>query len=341
MKKTMLFACCLTAITAFGQDGNKVLSSDEQAKVDQALTTPTEAAAPKDTSWTTGGTLGLNFTQTYLDNWASGGQSSISGTVLVSGFAKYAKGNVTWDNTIDLAYGLLRQGDSGGVLKTDDRIDFSSKYGRKASEKWYYSALLNFRTQFAPGYNIVNGVQDENQLISDFLAPGYGLLALGMDYKPSSKFTAFISPLTYKLTVVGNQDLADAGAFGVQAAEFNDLGEKIADGENLRSELGGFVKMEYKTDLVENVSLQTRIDLFSNYANNPQNIDINWETLISMKINKYLSTTISTQLLYDDDVDVVRGERQEVVDGETITIQDVGPAVQFKEVLAIGFNYKF
>ena len=135
--------------------------------------------------------------------------------------------------------------------------------------------------------------------------------------------------------------MADAGAFGVEGAQFNDLEEKIADGENLRSELGGFVKMEYKTDLVENVSLQTRIDLFSNYANNPQNIDINWETLISMKINKYLSTTISTQLLYDDDVDVVRGERQEVVDGETITIQDVGPAVQFKEVLAIGFNYKF
>lgn len=339
MKKTMLFTLCLAAMTSFAQD-NKVLTAEEQAKVDSAMTTPAEE--PKDTTWATGGTFGLNFTQTYLDNWAAGGQSSVSGTVLVSGSAKYAKGRATWDNSIDLAYGLLRQGNSGGVLKTDDKIDFSSKYGYKASKKWYYSALLNFRSQFAPGYNIVNGVQDEDQLISDFLAPAYGLLALGMDFKPNKKFTTFISPMTYKLTVVGNQDLADAGAFGVEAAEFNDLGEKIADGENLRSEIGGYLKMEYKTDdLVENVSLQTRIDLFSNYVNNPQNIDVNWETLISMKINKYLSTTISTQLLYDDDVDVVRGERQEVVNGEEVTIQDVGPAVQFKEVLAIGFNYKF
>lgn len=339
MKHFLLFIALLAGGASIAQDSdNKVLSSTEQESVTETLTAQTEAA--KDTTWKTGGTFGLNFNQTYLDNWAAGGQSSISGTALASFNANYAKGIVTWDNTLDLAYGLLRQGDSGDALKTDDRIDFSSKYGRKASKVWYYSGLLNFRTQFAPGYAITDGVVTDD-LISDFLAPGYLLVAAGMDYKPNEKFTAFISPVTYKMTIVTNQDLADAGAFGVEAAEFDDLGAKIADGENIRSEIGGFVKMQYKTELMENIGLQTRIDLFSNYQNNPQNIDINWETLISMKINKYISATISTQLLYDDDIDVIRGEKTVSTDEGDVTVFDVGPAVQFKEVLAIGFSYKF
>ncbi|NQX90700.1 MAG: DUF3078 domain-containing protein [Flavobacteriales bacterium] len=291
-------------------------------------TMATQEEAPADTTWKKGGTFGLNFSQTYLENWAAGGQSSISGTGLLSLFGNYAKGKHTWDNSLDLAYGLLRQGEAGGIIKTDDRIDLSSKYGYKANEKWYYSGLLNFRTQFAPGYTIVDGAETDD-LISDFLAPAYLLGAAGMDYKPNDDFTVFISPATYKMTIVMNDSLASVGAFGVD------------EGSNIRSEIGGFLKVQYKTELVENVSLQTRIDLFSNYLNNPQNIDVNWETLISMKINEYLTTTISTQLLYDDDIDIIAREAELDADGNVVRAADVGPRVQFKEVLAIGFSYKF
>jgi hypothetical protein len=338
MKKLLLGLALVASTQLAAQD--ELLSGTERERVFTTMTSAPQEEAPADTTWKTGGTLGLNFSQVYLENWAAGGQSSVSGTALVTLFANYAKGKGTWDNTLDLAYGLLRQGDEGVVIKTDDRIDFASKYGYKASKKWYYSALVNFRTQFAPGYQLANGVPDESNIISDFLAPAYTLASVGMDYKPNKKFTAFLSPATYKLTIVMNDSLADVGAFGVEAAEFNDLGEKIADGRNLRHEIGGYVRMAYNTDVVENVSLQTRIDLFSNYLNNPQNIDINWEVLISMKINEFMSATITTQLLYDDDVTLQK--KDPVLDDEGNVIDTGrGPGVQFKEVLAIGFSYKF
>lgn len=97
--------------------------------------------------------------------------------------------------------------------------------------------------------------------------------------------------------------------------------------------------MAYNTNLVENVGLTTRIDLFSNYLNNPENIDINWEVLISMKVNKFMSSTISTQLLYDDDVTLQK--KDPIVEDDVVIDSGRGPGVQFKEVLAIGFSYKF
>jgi hypothetical protein len=316
-------------VSNLGAQENKVLSADEEKAITEKLRS--KAADSDSLVWKNGGTFGLNFTQTYLDNWASGGQSSVSATALFSYFANYKKNKNNWDNTFDFAYGLLRQGDAGQWIKTDDRIDISSKYGREASKNWYYSALLNFRTQFAPGYTIVDGkevrtieVGEEkvDARISDFLAPAYTLVALGMDFKPNDKFSAFIAP-------------------AVEKATFDELGNKLTDGENIRSEIGGYVKLTYKTDLMENVGLQTRIDLFSNYQNNPGNIDINWETLITMKINKYLTTSITTQLLYDDDIDVLRKAAKLDDEGNILEPASIGPGTQFKEVLAIGFNYKF
>lgn len=320
-----LAAMLATVSTTWSQ--NETITNADKEQVVGALAA--KDIVPVDSSsWATGGTTALNFSQVYLQNWAAGGQSSVSATALVQLFANYKRENMSWDNTLDLAYGLLRQGDEGIVIKTDDRIDFMSKYGKKASEKWYYSGLVNFRTQFAPGYQIVGGVPDQSNIISDLLAPAYTLAALGMDFKPSPKFTAFISPATYKLTIVMNDSLAGVGAFGV------------TPGENFRSEIGGYVRMGYTNDIMENVNLTTRIDLFSNYVNNPQNIDINWEMLISMKVNKFLSATIGTQLLYDHDV--ILQKKDPIVNDEGITVDSGrGPGVQFKEVLGIGISYKF
>ncbi|MFM1932740.1 MAG: hypothetical protein RL226_2043 [Bacteroidota bacterium] len=322
--KTAIVCSALTASVAmYGQDGSTLTINENPAPL---MPKPADVASA-DTNWTKGGTFGLNLSQVHLENWAAGGQSSVSATGLVNLFANYKKGKGQWDNTLDLAYGLLRQGQNGVVLKTDDKIDFASKYGHQASQHWFYSALLNFRTQFAPGYNIVNGVPDKTNKISDLLSPAYMLASIGMDYKPNSKFTAFLSPATYKMTVVLDSALSSVGAYGVDP------------GTNVRSEIGGYVRLGYTTDLVENVSLMTRIDLFSNYINNPQNIDINWETLISMKVNKFMSATISTQLLYDDDV--ILQKKDPVLEDGVVLDSGRGPGVQFKEVLAIGFSYKF
>ena len=286
----------------------------------------------KDTldGWKTGGVTSVNFTQVSLTNWSAGGENSISVNGLVSLFANLKKGKSTWDNSLDLGYGLLKQGDDG-LRKTDDKIDFTSKYGQKAFKNWYYAGLVNFKTQMTAGYNY----PDDSTIISNFMAPGYFLGAIGMDYKPSDAFTMFISPITSKITVVNDRNLSDAGAFGVEGAEYDDLGVKIKDGELMRVEYGGYLRAQVKANIMKNIKLQSRLELFSNYAEEPTNIDVNWEVLIAMKVNDYISATISTQLIYDDDIDIaVDSNNDDIIDA-------VGPRVQFKEVLGIGFTYKY
>lgn len=280
--------------------------------------------------WQAGGVFSVNLTQVSLTNWNAGGNNSVSVNGVLSLFADYKIGKSVWDNDLDLGYGIIQQGD-GGVRKSDDRIEFNSIYGRKAFKNWNYAALVNFKSQFTAGYNY----PDDSTEISNFLAPGYALAALGMDYKPSKKLSVFVSPITMKMTIVLDQNLANVGAFGVDPAVYDDFGVLTKDGANYRSEYGGYLRVQYKNDIMENVKLQTRIDLFSNYSEEPTHVDVNWEVLLAMKVNKFISATIISTLIYDHDVDIaVDRDGDNVLDG-------AGPRVQFKEVLGIGFSVKF
>lgn len=277
------------------------------------------AYSQQDTIWRRGGLFSINFTQVSLTNWAAGGQNSISGNAIANYFANYKRGKNTWDNSIDLGYGLVMQGKDGDVIKSDDKIDITSKYGRYAFKHWYYTALANFRSQFAPGYNYPN----DSIAISRFLAPGYLLFALGMDYKPNNYFSLFISPATARFLIVNDDKLSDIGAFGVEK------------GDNLKTEVGAFLKASFQKDLIENINLKTTLDLFSDYMGEPQNIDVNWQLMLNFKVNKYISASLSTQLLYDHDTDITTYK------SDGVTIDGIGPRTQFKEVLGIGFAYKF
>ena len=281
--------------------------------------------------WKKGGTGTLNFSQTSFSNWAAGGENSLSATALFNLFSNYKKDKTTWDNTLDVAYGFLQTG-SAPLRKSDDKIDFTSKYGHKTSNKWALAALVNFKSQFTQGYNYPN----DSVAISDFLAPAYILVSTGMDYKPVDYFSFFASPATGKITIVNNQKLADAGAFGVQKALFDSLGVQTASGKKIRYEFGALISMKFKKEIVKNIMLSTKADFFSNYFHDPQNIDLSWDFLLNMKVNKFVSASISTTLVYDHDIPVpiykdVAGTKTQI---------GTGPRTQFKEVFAIGFSYK-
>lgn len=286
--------------------------------------------------WRTGGVFGANFSQVSLNNWAAGGQNSISLNSILSLFAHYKKGKNNWDNYLDLGYGIVKQGKEADFIKSDDKIEFTSKYGRKAAKNLYYAGLLNFRSQFDEGFNFPN----DSLKISDFMAPGYFLGAIGMDYKRKN-LTFFVSPITAKVTVVNDQTLANQGAFGVEGAEFDNNGLITKEGERVRSEVGGYLRMMYNRTLVENVKFSTNLALFSNYTNNPENIDVNWDVLISMKVNKYISATVSSSLIYDDDVDiqVLNDDGSPKLGSEGNPI--VGPRTQFKYTIGVGLSYSF
>ena len=191
------------------------------------------------------------------------------------------------------------------------------------------SILVDARTQFLPGYTLVNGLPDLNQRISNFLSPGYLVTAAGLAPKPGKNSKLFLAPFTSKITVLLDDTLASAGAFGVPA------------GQHSRVELGGYMRWNVTLNLMENVTWTHQIDLFSNYLNKPGNIDVNWTGLLELKVNEVLRTTVSTHLIYDDDVILEKEPaRTEVVDGVTTTIPAVmGPGTQFKEVLSVGFSY--
>ena len=277
--------------------------------------------------WKTGGVFALTLAQNSLTNWAAGGQNSLSVNGLFSCFANYKKGKSVWDNSLDIGYGVIKQGKGEKFRKTDDKIDFLSKYGREAFKDFYYAALLNFKTQMSPGYNY----PDATNKISDLFSPAYLTLALGLDYKPNSYLSVFIAPVTGKFTFVTNQQLSDEGAFGVDP------------GSTSKSEFGGYLraiysKNDFKNEFLKNVSFTTKIDLFSNYAENPQNIDVNWETLIAMKVNKYISVNLITQLIYDDNIKIPfdKDNNGVVEAGESIRSK-----IQFKEIFGVGISYKF
>ncbi len=271
--------------------------------------------------WKKGGMFALTFGQSSFTNWAAGGINSISVNGAANIFANYKKDNLSWSNTLDLGYGIQKQGKKDNALtqKTDDKFDFASKLGIKATNKLYYAVLMNFRTQFTNGYNY----PDDSTIISAFMAPGYLLFAVGFDYRPTKSLSVFFAPVTSKTTFVKNQTLSDAGAYGV------DIGKSV------RNEFGGYFKASYNKDIAKNVNLNTKLGLFSNYLHNPQNIDVNWEVLLGMKINKYLTANLSTQLLYDDDILVPVDTNGDGINNGT------GKRVQFKEILGIGFSVKF
>ena len=270
------------------------------------------AQEPADTSfWKKGGMGTFTFSQVSLYQWASGGENSYSGNAFLNLFAKYQKDNLRWDNTLGLGYGLLKQGSQ--TKKSDDRIDFSSQFGLKASEKWNYSAMLGFKTQFDKGYNY----PDVSAKISDFFSPAYLTVSLGMNYIPNEKFNLFISPVSGKMTFVFDDSLSLAGAFGVDP------------GKNFRAEFGGYAKIVYKQEIMKNVDLQAKIDFFSNYLKNPGNVDVNAELLLVMKINEYLAATFNILMIYDDDVNLLQDDNTK------------GPGIQVKEVFGLGLSYKF
>jgi hypothetical protein len=179
----------------------------------------------------------------------------------------------------------------------------------------------------SPGYKY----PDTENKISDLFAPAYLLLAAGLDYKPNDHFSAFISPLTAKFTFVTDPDLSDDGAFGV------------TPGETVRGEIGGYLRTiytrgDFKGEFLKNVAFTTKLDLFSNYADKPQNIDVSWEILVALKVNDFLSVNFNTHLLYDDNI-LVPVDRNG--NGEFESTEAPGPRTQFKEILGVGFSLKF
>ena len=263
--------------------------------------------------WKTGGIYGINISQGSLSNWAAGGDDfSFSVNSVLSLFAFYKKDKHSWDNTLDFNLGYVNT-TSLGSRKNDDRIDVLSKYGYALTSKLNAAGLLNFRSQFFKGYTYSD---DNKTLSSNFLAPAYVLLSPGLDWKPVDGLSIFVSPSTVRWTIVKDDSLSSVGAYGVDP------------GKTSQTEFGAFATINYFKVFNEVLSYKGRLDLFSNYRRNPQNVDLNFTNVVNVKLSKVLNLTWSVDMIYDDDVRLF---------GET----EKGARLQMKSIVGVGLQLRF
>ncbi|MBP1838818.1 DUF3078 domain-containing protein [Formosa algae] len=278
------------------------------------------------------GTLDLN--EVAFVNWSSGGSNSISAIVSGKSSLEYSYEDFVWTSALNASYGINQQ-ESEVLKKTNDLLEISSSVGykRSGSSKWYYSGRLTFSTQFANGYSY----PDTSNPISKFMAPGYLFFGGGMEYgKDIKKLSIYLSPLTFKSTYVLDDDLANAGSFGVDPAEYDDDGNIVVPGEKVRQELGILITNYYEVDVAKNVLLKSTANFYTDYLNSFGNIDVNWELLIDFKVNNFINASFGSLLKYDNDVKTLV-----VIDEDAEEYGESGAKVQWKQLLGIGFVVDF
>jgi len=241
--------------------------------------------------WTTKGNLSLLFNQSNFNNWLPGGENNLSGNAGVNYDFNYKCVGWTWDNKVIASYGVVKTKNSPFEKKTDDRFELNSLFGKKASGYWFYSAFLNFKTQITKGYvygKDGNGTEIRSEY-TDMLSPGYLTFGPGMLWKKSDNLKFNLAPATSKITIVDREStLPNEAYFGVK------------EGETTRYELGFHASGYYKLVIMANVSIENILGLYSNYLEDPQNVDLDYQMNVVMKINRYLTTNIAFQTIYDD-----------------------------------------
>ena len=273
--------------------------------------------------WHHKGNFGLNFGQSSYTNWAAGGQNTFNGQGIFNYAIQYKHGNFKWDNTLSTSLGYSYFDFKHKPVKTDDKIEFTSLAALKATEHLNYGAELAFRSQFAYGFDYS---KDSTQYISKFLAPAYISLGLGVEWVPCKHFSLYFSPVTGRVTIVNDDYLASIGAFGVNNLDKNDT-IVHTNYDKVRYEFGARAVANFNYPIVKNVDFNSKLELFSNYLNHPERIDVDWQNMLVLKVNDWLNCNLATHLIYDYDIPFY--------DEANVKIE--GSKVQFKEVLAVGF----
>lgn len=283
-----------------------------------------EEEAAVDTVWKFGGFAQINLNQVALVNWAAGGNSSVSAAVLGNAFANFKRNRLSWNNSFDGNLGIIRQ--QGAVRKNEDRLELNSDVNYEFRKHWQLTTLMNFKSQFAYGFEFP-GDADSGVLVSKFAAPAYLVLSQGITFRPNDWFHVYVSPATGKFNIVRSDANIDPTRYGVGA------------GDVVRAEFGAYLTTVLKYEIMKNVTLWTKLDLFNNFTDpnrpNRREVDLDWQVRIDMKVNKYISASIQSQLIYDYNILIPIDK-----DGDGIT--DINARrFQFREALAISFGYKF
>ena len=336
MKKVIAATALCFSITASHAQLKK---ADE---IKKSLTTTN-----KDTvAWVYGGFITIGANEGFLHNWAAGGElASFSANGIFSGHLDHLAHREIWSNNLDISYGLNYNYSSSFLpRKTDDRIDFTSKYGVRidTAKNWYFSGLFNFKSQLTEGYDYTVTDWQKHPPTSKFFSPAYFTLAAGAEYRKGTDVSLFISPIAARLTLADKYftSLTPQGAFGIDY------------GKTSKMELGAYASGRYLFHVNKNMTYKTRLDLYSNYLakdtkdslgnvvkkDNPGNIAVLFDNLLDIKVSKYMNVAIGATFIYDNNLPYNK------YDATGKPKDDPGKDIgwlQIKQLFTFGIEYKF
>lgn len=303
----------------------KTISADDKKKLEDTLQ-----------GWKFGGLGGVNFNQAAFVNWAAGGVNAISLIFNARFYGDYKKDKHLLQNWLAAEYGLqFSKQTFPKVNKNADRWEIFSKYGYKVSKNMYVGAYANLRSQFSNTYRY--NADSSRTLISTIASPLIFEGALGVDYVPNQYFSLFFSPLATKVTFVGNEFLSEFGGFGNRHPK------------RTKSEFGATLIAQYKQDFwKQNITISSIFRAYKNYlkanldpidlaltqeskSSYRKNIDVDWQTTLGFKINKFLTASVFTHLIWDHDVRILDKDK---------TVGSEKPRLQFRDVIGIGLTYQ-
>lgn len=306
MKKIIMLMLFAASINALSQtvDGSGNLKTNSYRYLKDPL------GSDRLQGWLVKGNNSLQFNQAAFSNWMAGGVNSYALNGNVDYEFNLTRGRHIWDNRIILAYGVLRN-EGEDYRKSNDVIDITSSYGYEFIRHFYFAASTNFKTQFTTGYDyaVTDSITGDYKKISNFMAPGYWSLGVGIDYKPSENLQVNFHPFTSRFTFVTDPDLQFAGSYGLKE-----------DGDSYFYEFGAYLGARYKFDIMENIYYDNRLGIYSNYLDEPQNMDVAYQGVLDLKVNNWISAQATINLFYDED-QIKR--------------------TQLKETLGVGLTYKF
>jgi hypothetical protein len=371
----ILFALVCSA-TVFGQAKTDLKDAlkPQEVKINDTVTH----------HWRYTGFFGVNFGQVALVNWAAGGQNSIAVQANANATWTYENKHFLWDNQLNFSLG----GIAGGRImhpsannkypfrKNVDILQITSRAGYIIDKKkqWMATFLTDLKTSLFDGFDYSNydaGTASSRQLSSTPFSPSNLLLSLGINYKPTSFFSLYLSPATAKFTIMDNSTLLPQGDTSYNKVDRTRYG--LDNGTSYHASIGAYLRMDFQKDLWKNINVKTSLELFQSYtdkhvldgivqselaavyaaypseATNPGpatqdlknhlyydnrgNTYVNWLTNITFKVNKFITASLETQLIYDQTVAVPHYESN----GSTY----MGRGTQFREAFTLGFGYKF
>lgn len=252
--------------------------------------TPFNIIKNDEKNWFYFGQNNLVFNQASFSNWISGGNNNIGVIGKVNYNLIYKNRKHYLENIIQLGYGLVAT-EGEETKKTEDYINLMTNYGYELGSNYYLSAGFQFISQFTPGYNYAvtpNPVYEDR--VSKFMAPGYLNLGLGISYNPKENFQVIIRPLNGKFTFVLDPELQKIGRFGLER-----------DGQSTRAEIGAMLNVIYRIKLHKGINFDQQLGLFSNYLFHSERVDLSYNGVVNIKFNKFISTIISFDMVYDHD----------------------------------------